>query len=178
MFLADAVVETHDRVVGRTYREADRICEAQLGNETAAVRESLRAFAELARVLTGARDTGEALDGVIADRPGSDGLGDLVDATRFTEALTHLRTGKALPLPHRSAQRAARPGINPGLRKMAEATAYHESDLGPRRALHRQPQLHQERLRGLRDGRHAVLRGVPRRAPKVAVRAGWSTRPR
>ena len=69
MFLVDAVVETHDRVVGRTYREATRVCEAQLGDETAAVRESLRAFAELGRALIGARDTGEALDAVIADGP-------------------------------------------------------------------------------------------------------------
>ena len=70
-FLVDAVVETHDRVVGRTYREAARACEAQLGDETAAVRESLRAFAELGRALIGARDTGAALDAVIADGPGS-----------------------------------------------------------------------------------------------------------
>ena len=47
MFLADAVVETHDRIVGGTYREAARTCEAQLGDETAAVRGALRAFAEL-----------------------------------------------------------------------------------------------------------------------------------
>ena len=46
LFLADAVVETHDRLVGRTYREAARACEAQLGDETAAVREALRAFAQ------------------------------------------------------------------------------------------------------------------------------------
>ena len=105
-FVADAVVETHDRIVGRTYREAARTCESQLGDETAAVREALRAFAELGRALIGARDTGEALDGrgprgaaafaelgraligardtgealdaVIADRPGWGGLGDLV----------------------------------------------------------------------------------------------------
>ena len=37
MFLADPVVETHDRIVGRTYRTAVRTCEAQLGDETAAV---------------------------------------------------------------------------------------------------------------------------------------------
>ena len=67
MFLADAV-ETHDRIVGRTYREAARACEAQLGDETAAVREALRAFAELGTALMGARDTGEeALDAAIAD---------------------------------------------------------------------------------------------------------------
>ena len=78
MFLADAVVETHDRLVGRTYREAARACEAQLGNETAAVREALRAFAELGRALLGARDAGETLDAVIAGGPGWEGLGDLV----------------------------------------------------------------------------------------------------
>ena len=78
LFLADAVVETHDRIVGRTYREAARTCEGQLGDETAAVREALRAFAELGTALLGARDTGEALNAVIADRPGWEGLGDLV----------------------------------------------------------------------------------------------------
>ena len=61
------LVETHDRIVGKTYREAARACEAQLGDETAAVRESLRAFTELGRALIGARDTGEALDAVIAN---------------------------------------------------------------------------------------------------------------
>ena len=71
MFLADAVVETHDRIVGRTYREAARTCDAQLGNETASVREALRAFAELGTALIGAKDTGEALDAVIADGPGT-----------------------------------------------------------------------------------------------------------
>ena len=64
MFLADAVVETHDRIVGRTYRTAVRTCEAQLGDETAAVREA--SFAALGNALIGARDAGAALDAVIA----------------------------------------------------------------------------------------------------------------
>ena len=99
MFLADAVVETHDRVVGKTYREAARTCEAQLGDETAAVRESLRAFAELGRALIGARDTGEARDGVIADGPGWEGLGDLVAkaaalaSTAASDPLNHVLGG-------------------------------------------------------------------------------------
>ena len=99
MFLADAVVETHDRVVGRTYREATRASEAQLGDETAAVRESLRAFAELGRALLGARDTGEALDAVIADGPGWEGLGDLVAkaaalaSTAVSDPLNHVLGG-------------------------------------------------------------------------------------
>ena len=56
LFIADAVVETHDRIVGRTYREAARTCEGQLGDETAAVREALRAFAELGTALIGLGD--------------------------------------------------------------------------------------------------------------------------
>jgi hypothetical protein len=88
-----------ERVVGRTYREAARTCEAQLGDETAAVRESLRAFAELGRALIGARDTGEALDGVIAAGPGWDGLGNLVAkaaalaSTAASDPLNHVLGG-------------------------------------------------------------------------------------
>ena len=99
MFLADAVVETHDRLVGRTYREAARACEAQLGDETAAVREALRAFAELGTALLGARDAGEALDAVIADGPGWEGLGDLVAkaaafaSTAVSDPLNHVLGG-------------------------------------------------------------------------------------
>ena len=95
LFLVDAVVETHDRVVGRTYREAARACEAQLGDETAAVREAPRAFADLGTALIGARDTGEALDTVIADGPGWEGLGDLV-----TKATALASTAVSDPLNH------------------------------------------------------------------------------
>ena len=91
MFLADAVVETHDRIVGRTYREGARTCEAQLGDETAAVRGALRAFAELGRALIGAQDTGEALDAVIADSPGWEGLGDLVARAAAAKAIRWFR---------------------------------------------------------------------------------------
>ena len=87
MFLADAVVETHDRLVGRTHRDAARAWEAQLGDEAAAFREALRAFAELGTALLGARDAGETLDAVIADGPGWEGLGDLVaKAAAFASA--------------------------------------------------------------------------------------------
>ena len=99
LFLADAVVETHDRIVGRTYREAARTCEGQLGDETAAVREALRAFAELGTALIGARDTGEALDAVIADGPGWEGLGDLV-----ARAAALANTVASDPLNHKPGQ--------------------------------------------------------------------------
>ena len=99
LFLAAAVVETHDRLVGRTYREAVRACEAQLGDETTAVREALRAFAELGTALIGARDAGEALDAVIAGGPGWEGLGDLVAkaaalaSTAVSDPMNHVLGG-------------------------------------------------------------------------------------
>ena len=109
MFLADAVVETHDRIVGRTYREAARTCDAQLGNETASVREALRAFAELGTALIGAKDTGAALDAVIADGPGWEGLGDLV-ARAAALANTVAAVGGLQPLPALHAANAAHAG--------------------------------------------------------------------
>ncbi|MXY79603.1 MAG: Tn3 family transposase, partial [Chloroflexi bacterium] len=99
MSLADAVVETHDRIVGRTYRAAVRTCEAQLGDETAAVREALRSFADLGSALINAKDRGAALDVVIANRPGWEGLGDLVATaaalanTVASDPLNHVLAG-------------------------------------------------------------------------------------
>ena len=99
MFLADAVVETHDRIVGRTYRTAMRVCEAQIGDEKAAVREALRSFADLGSALIDARDTGTGLDAVIAHGPGWEGLGDLVATaaslsnTIASDPLDHVQAG-------------------------------------------------------------------------------------
>ena len=106
--------------------EAARACEAQLGDETAAVREALRAFDEL----IGARDTGEVLAAVIADGPGWEGLGDLVvgsvesrlgglqlfpplHAARMLRTLTSRRSPAAEPFAgsgRRPAQRRLRRG--------------------------------------------------------------------
>jgi hypothetical protein len=46
--LADAVVETHDRIVGRLYRASERICQAKVADEANAVRDTLKSFAESA----------------------------------------------------------------------------------------------------------------------------------
>ena len=116
MFLADAVVETHDRLVGRTYREAARACEAQFGDETAAGREALRAFAELGTALLGARDADEALDAVIADgpswrprRPWSPTKAAALASTAVTDPLNHV-LGGLQPFPPLHAAHAAHAG--------------------------------------------------------------------
>ncbi len=45
--LADAVVETHDRIVGRLYRASERICHAKVADEAGVVRDTLKSFAEI-----------------------------------------------------------------------------------------------------------------------------------
>lgn len=72
--LADALVETHDRIVGKLYRSAERFCEAKIADEKTAVRQTLKSFAELGETLIEAQDDGEALGDVITTKPGWDEL--------------------------------------------------------------------------------------------------------
>ena len=64
--LADVIVETHDRIVGRLYRVSERLCSTKIADEKAAVRDTLKSFAEIGGALLGAQDDGAALDGIIA----------------------------------------------------------------------------------------------------------------
>ncbi len=64
--LADVVVETHDRIVGRLYRASERLCSTRIADEKAAVRDTLKSFAEIGGALLGAQADGAALDGIIA----------------------------------------------------------------------------------------------------------------
>ena len=68
--LADVIVETHDRIVGRLYRASERLCNTRIADEKAAVRDTLKSFAEIGGALLGAQDDGTALDGIIATGPG------------------------------------------------------------------------------------------------------------
>ena len=53
--LADVLVETHDRIVGRTWREAERLCDARFDDAKTTVRRTLRSFADLGQALLEAR---------------------------------------------------------------------------------------------------------------------------
>src|SRR3546814_18642876 len=70
--LADVIVETHDRIVGRLYRASERLCNTRIADEKAAVRDKLKSFADIGGALLGAQDDGTALDGTIATGPGWD----------------------------------------------------------------------------------------------------------
>jgi hypothetical protein len=86
--LADTVVETHDRIVGKTYRTAQRLCETRIADEKTAVRQTLRSFAEIGGALIVAQDDGTVLDDVIAERAGWDGFRELVAmASKLTDTM-------------------------------------------------------------------------------------------
>ena len=97
--LADALVETHDRIVGKLYRTAERLCEAKIANEKTAVRQTLKSFAELGESLIGAQDDGQALGDAVTTKLGWDGLRSLVATaarltdTMATDPLSHVLSG-------------------------------------------------------------------------------------
>lgn len=97
--LADAVVETHDRIVGKLYRSSERLCEAKIADEKNAVRDTLKSFAEIGGALVGAQDDGAPLEEVIAAKPGWRGFKSLVataiglTSTMAAEPLSHVLDG-------------------------------------------------------------------------------------
>uniref|UniRef100_A4X006 Uncharacterized protein n=1 Tax=Cereibacter sphaeroides (strain ATCC 17025 / ATH 2.4.3) TaxID=349102 RepID=A4X006_CERS5 len=48
--LADAMVETHDRIVGQLYRSAERLCDAKVADAKTATRDTLKSFAEVTSI--------------------------------------------------------------------------------------------------------------------------------
>ena len=88
MSLADVVVETHDRIVGRLYRASERLCSTRIADEKAAVQDTLKSFAEIGGALIGAQDDGAALEGIIAAVPGWERFKSLVaTASALTNVL-------------------------------------------------------------------------------------------
>ena len=86
--LADVIVETHDRIVGRLYRASERLCNTRIADEKAAVRDTLKSFAEIGGALLGAQDDGTVLDGIIATGPGWERFRTLVaTASALTNVL-------------------------------------------------------------------------------------------
>ena len=88
--LADALVETHDRIVGRTWREAEKICDARIADARTTVRRTLRSFADLGQALLEARHQPAMLEQAVSGKLGWDGLQDLVGvAERLTDTMSN-----------------------------------------------------------------------------------------
>lgn len=60
--IADAVVETHDRIVGKTWRDAKKICDARVADAKSALHDTLRSFKTLGAALLEAKGDGASLD--------------------------------------------------------------------------------------------------------------------
>lgn len=97
--IADAIVETHDRIVGKTWREAKKICDAQVDAQKVTIEQTLRSFTELGSALLAARADGSDLNTAIADHPGWAGLENLIaQSSKLTGALvadplSHVKQG-------------------------------------------------------------------------------------
>lgn len=97
--IADAVVETHDRIVGKTWRDAKRLCDVRVDDAKAAVQQTLRSFTELGTVLLAAHSDGVSLETAVSDTPGWSVLEELVATsaqltnTMVADPLAHVVQG-------------------------------------------------------------------------------------
>jgi len=60
--IADAVVETHDRIVDKTWRDAKKICDLRVTNAKSALHDTLKSFKNLGAALLEAKGDGVSLD--------------------------------------------------------------------------------------------------------------------
>jgi len=96
---ADAVVETHDRIVGKIWRDAKRLCDTQINDAKKSLQETLRSFESLGAALLEAKGDDAPLDPAVAASCGWHNLEGLVamavqlNKTMSAEPLTHVVHG-------------------------------------------------------------------------------------
>ena len=76
--IADTIVETHDRIVGKTWSAAKRLCDARITDARGAVQAILRAFSALGVALLEAKGDGAPLEEAVTTICGWDDLEKLV----------------------------------------------------------------------------------------------------
>ncbi len=87
--ISDAIVETHDRIVGKTWREGQRLCAARVENARSAVQQTVRSFRDLAAALLEAKEDGVSLEKAVESSLGWDRLPELVAvAARLSDTLS------------------------------------------------------------------------------------------
>ena len=86
--LADAIVETHDRIVGKTWREAKSRCDARASDAKLALKETLQAFSTLGSALLEAHEDRASLEEAVGNAGGWLSLKGLVaTAAQLTDTL-------------------------------------------------------------------------------------------
>ena len=97
--LADAEVETHDRIVGKTWREAKKLCDVRIDDARSSLQETLRSFKDLGAALLEAKGDGASLDAATEAVCGWGGLESLVataaklTGTMSADPLSHVVQG-------------------------------------------------------------------------------------
>ena len=97
--IADAIVETHDRIVGKTWRDAKRLCDARFADSKTALQTTLRGFSNLGAALIEANGDGPPLEDAIVSIGGGNVLEQLVataaqlTGTMAAEPFAHLSQG-------------------------------------------------------------------------------------
>ena len=97
--IADAVVETHDRIVGQTFRSAMRRCDERLQDSRAVLHDTLNAFRTFGAALLEAKGDGAPLEEAVAAAGGWRKLEDVVAAaaqlsyTMSADPLAHVVQG-------------------------------------------------------------------------------------
>jgi TnpA family transposase len=86
--IADAVVETHDRIVGKTWREAKRACDARADDAKAALKDTLQGFSNFGSALLEAHEDQASLIDAVQNAGGWLSLRRLVTtAAQLTDTL-------------------------------------------------------------------------------------------
>ncbi len=97
--IADAIVETHDRIVGKTWREAKKLCDARIDNVKKTVQQTLRSFTNFGAALLEAKEDGASLEQAVVSTLGWHGLRELVATgskltdTMAGDPLAHVNQG-------------------------------------------------------------------------------------
>jgi hypothetical protein len=77
--IADAILETHERIVGRLYRDAERQCDALVQDQRTTISQTLREFAGFGAALVRAHEDGEDLTEAVLASGGWPSLRQLVE---------------------------------------------------------------------------------------------------
>ena len=86
--LADVLVETHDQIVGKTWRDAKRMCDEQIAASKTSLHETLRMFSGLGAAPLEAHGDDVPLDGAVETTCGWTDLEALVaTASRLTSTM-------------------------------------------------------------------------------------------
>ena len=87
--ISDALVETHDRIVGKTWREAKKICDARIADAKLILHDTLKSFKNLGAALLEAKEDQASLDVATETACGWSHLAGLVaTAAKLTDTMS------------------------------------------------------------------------------------------